>query len=527
MQDKPLVPAEKAFSIVRSLPHGHVAAVLGTVRKLGLDKIIVCQRGPERTLVVAMISARLIDPQSKLATVRGLDEATGFSSLAQTLQIELADADDLYAAMDWLLKRQAKIENQLAQRHLGEGTLVLYDVSSSYYEGRTCPLVEFGHNRDGKKGKKQIVWGLMCNGEGCPIAVEVFKGNTSDPKTVKIQVKKLRDRFGLTRIVLVGDRGMITEARIREDLKPAGITDWITALRAPAIRKLIEAKAIEPSLFDERDLAEITAPDYPDQRLIVCHNPLLSEERVRKREDLLQATEKELEKVAIATKRGQRRLQGKDKIGVRVGAVLNKFKVAKHFLITITEISFHYQRDEESISQEQLLDGIYVVRTSVQKETMSGEQVVRSYKSLSAAERAFRCMKTVDLKVRPIHHRLEDRVRAHVFLCMLTYYVEWHMRDSLAPLLFDEDDPEAAEQLRRSVVAKAQRSASAKKKAATKKTPDGWPVHSFQTLLKDLATLTKNQVQFKGNAQTTTDMLAQATPLQQRAFDLLGVKPNL
>ncbi|HIC35426.1 MAG TPA: IS1634 family transposase, partial [Gammaproteobacteria bacterium] len=294
-----------------------------------------------------------------------------------------------------------------------------------------------------------------------------------------------------------------------------------------AIRKLIEAKAIEPSLFDERDLAEITAPDYPDQRLIVCHNPLLAEERVRKREDFLQATEKELEKVAIATNRGQRRLQGKDKIGVRVGAVLNKFKVAKHFLITITETSFHYQRDEESISQEQLLDGIYVVRTSVQEETMSGEQVVRSYKSLSAAERAFRCMKTVDLKVRPIHHRLEDRVRAHVFLCMLTYYVEWHMRDSLAPLLFDEDDPEAAEQLRRSVVAKAQRSASAKKKAATKKTPDGWPIHSFQTLLKDLATLTKNQVQFKGNAQTTTDMLAQATPLQQRAFDLLGVKPNL
>ena len=513
---------DQAFAITRSLPHGHVAAVLGMVRKLGLDKIVAPRRSKGRDRVLAMIVARIIDPLSKLATARGLDDETGFSSLADTLALDDVDENDLYAAMDWLIARQGKIEDQLAARHLSEGTLVLYDVTSSYYEGGTCPLIAFGHDRDGKKGKRQIVWGLMCDKRGCPVAVQVFEGNTGDPKTLKSQIDKLRVRFGLERVILVGDRGMITAARIEQDLKPAGIADWITALRAPSIRRLISAGAIQMSLFDQQDLVEITHEDYPDERLVVCHNPLLDRERKRKRQELLGATEKELDKIVKATRRRRQRLQGKDEIGLRVGKVLGKYKMAKHFKLTITDTSFDYERDEPRIAAEEQLDGLYVVRTTAPANEMDSNEVVSSYKSLSAVERAFRSMKTVDLKVRPIHHRLPGRVRAHVFLCMLAYYVEWHMRQALAPILFDDDDKAAAEALRSSVVAKARRSPSAKRKAQRKRTEDDLPVHSFQTLLKDLATLTKNHLYFESK-QTTTRMLAEPTELQTRAFELLAV----
>ncbi len=522
LRGQSVAKVDQAFSITRSLPHGHVAAVLGMLRKLGLDKMIAPRRSKRRDQVLAMIVARIIDPLSKLATARGLDDQTRSSSLAETLALEDVDEHDLYAAMDWLLERQAKIEDQLAARHLSEGTLVLYDLSSSYYEGSTCPLIAFGHDRDGKKGKRQIVWGLMCDSRGCPVAVQVFKGNTSDPKTLKSQMDKLRVRFALQRVILVGDRGMITAARIEQDLKPAGIADWITALRAPSIRQLISSGAIQMSLFDQRDLAEITHEDYPDERLIVCHNPLLDQERKRKRQELLRATEKELDKIVLATRRRRQPLQGKDQIGLRVGKVLGRYKMAKHFNLTISATSFDYQPDEARIAAEEQLDGLYVIRTTVPADEMDSHEVVRGYKSLSAVERAFRSMKTVDLKVRPIHHRLPNRVRAHVLLCMLAYYVEWHMRQALAPILFDDEDQAAAEAQRSSVVAKAQRSPSAQRKAQRKRTEDDLPVHSFQTLLKDLATLTKNHLYFDSK-QTTTSMLAEPTQLQARAFELLGV----
>jgi hypothetical protein len=521
-----VVPIDQAFHVVRSLPHGHVMAALGTARQLGLDRIIAPRRSRARDAVMAMVVARVIDPRSKLATARGLKDETVFSSLGRMLALDGCDEEELYGAMDWLRDRQEAIEAKLARRHLGEGTLVLYDVSSSYYEGRCCALVDFGHNRDGKKGKAQIVWGLMCSKEGCPVAVQVFEGNTSDPRTLKSQVDKIRDRFGLERIVLVGDRGMITQARIREDLEPAGITDWITALRAPAIRKLVEAGAIQRSLFDQEDLAEIVHEDYPGQRLVVCRNPLLAEERTRKREELLEATERELDQVVAATHRTRRPLRGKGRIGLRVGQVLNHHKMGKHFVLEITEDSFTYRRDEAGIRQEQELDGLYVVRTTVPSHEMDREQVVRSYKALSVAEQAFRSMKTVDLKVRPIHHRLPDRVRAHVLLCMLAYYVEWHMRQALAPMLFDEDDKPGAEAARSSIVAPAQRSASARRKATRKRTPEDLPVHSFQTLLQDLATITINRIEFH-TKQTTTEMLTRPTAVQQRAFELLGVPLTL
>jgi len=528
LKGETLVPPEDAFEIQRSLPHGHVAAVLGTVRRLGLDRLIAPKPGVERSLVWAMIVARIIDPRSKLATARGLGEETAFTSLGEVLGVSSATEDDLYAAMDWLLERQPAIEKRLARRHLSEGTLVLYDVTSSYYEGHTCPLARWGHNRDGKKDKLQIVYGLLCNTEGCPVAVAVFEGNTADPKTLATQIAKIRERFGLKRVVLVGDRGMLTEARIREELRPIDGLDWITALRAPAIRKLVDQGAFVPaSLFDERDLAEITSPSYPGERLVVCRNPFLAEERARKREELLQATEKGLDKIVAATRRAQRRLRGKDKIGQRVGKYLNRFKVGKHFRIEISDDAFHYERKAEQIAAEAALDGIYIVRTSVPKEALGSEQTVRAYKGLSVVERAIRSFKTVDLKVRPIHHRLPDRVRAHVFLCLLAYYVEWHMRQALAPILFDDDDKEAGERFRKSVVAPAQQSDRAKRKARTKRTDDDHPVHSFQTLLADLATIAKNRVRFFKSDARTTQMLTTPTPFQQHVFDLLGVTLKL
>jgi transposase len=518
-----LVGAEDRFEIVRSLPHGHVAAVLGTVRRLGLPSVLSAKRTRERDLVIAMIVARVLEPCSKLATSRGLVEETASSSLGSTLELGRVDEEELYRAMDWLISRQGRIENALAEQHLSEGSLVLYDISSAYLEGRHCPLGRLGYSRDGKKGKLQIEFGLLCNAEGCPVAVEVFEGNTADPKTLAPAVEKLRERFGFKRVVLVGDRGLITSARIREDLKPSQAFDWITALRAPAIAQLLREGSLQLSLFDEKDLVEIESSDYPGERLVVCRNPLLAQERARKRQELLEATEKELNRIVEATQRPKRRLRGKDRIGLRVGRVLGRYKMGKHFRLNITEESFTYEREQEQIEQEAMLDGLYVVRTSVPEQMMSKEEVVRSYKQLSRVERAFRCLKGVDLKVRPIYHRLPNRVRAHVLLCMLGYYVEWHMRNALAPLLFEDDDQPGAERLRVSVVAPAQRSPKAQRKATTKQTEQGTPVHSFPSLLRDLGTIVKNTLRPRATSGTSFEMVTTPTATQKKAFELLGV----
>ena len=511
-----------SFQILRSLPHGHVAAVIGSLRQLGLDSIIGAAASRPRNLAVAMIAARILDPCSKLATARALHPDTLSSSLSAYLGLEFTGEDELYRAMDWLLERQPAIETALAKRHLVEGGLVLYDLTSTYFEGRHCQLARLGHSRDDKRGKLQIVFGLLTNAAGCPVAVEVWEGNTADPKTVPAQVQKLRERFGLKRLVLVGDRGMITSARIHEDFSADSGISWITALRAPSIQKLAAEGALQLSLFDTVDLAEIAHPDYPGERLVVCFNPVLSEERARKREDLLQATEKELEKIAAATRREQRPLRGKHSIGLRVGRVLGRFHMGKHYQIHIEEDGFRYQRKTKTIAREKKLDGIYVLRSNVPAESMPAPDVVRIYKQLSGVERAFRSLKTVDLRVRPIHHRLADRVRAHVFLCMLAYYVEWHMRNKLAPLLFDDHDKTAVQAQRESVVRPAKRSPAAKRKALTKHTSEGTPVHSFQTLLADLATLTINHVQPANKTVPAFDKLANPTPLHERAFALLG-----
>ncbi|MFU8856075.1 MAG: IS1634 family transposase [Deferrisomatales bacterium] len=514
---------EDAFDVVRSRPHGHVATVVNMLRRLKVDQLIGGAKSPDQALVLALITARILDPRSKLATARELDEQTQWSTLGEVLGVENAREEELYAAMDWLLERQPRIEAKLAERHLRDGSLVLYDTSSTYFEGRTCPLARLGHNKDGKKGKLQIVFGLLCNAAGCPVAVEVFSGNTADPVTLGTQVEKLRTRFGLERVVWVGDRGLITAARIREELAPINGLDWITALRAPQIRELVDGGSLQLSLFDEKDLAEISDPAYPGERLVVCRNPLLAQERARKRTELLAATERELDKIVQATLRTQRALKGADQIGLRVGKVLGRFKMAKHFTIEIGEERFAYTRDAAKIAAEAALDGFYVIRTSVASDTVSAEEAVRAYKGLSVVERAFRSIKTVDLKIRPIHHRLAPRVKAHVFLCMLAYYVEWHMRQALAPMLFDDHDPEAGQAARDSEVAPAQRSPAAHRKAASKKTEDGLPVHSFQTLLADLATISKDRIQPRLAGAAMFDKVTRPTPVQQRALDLLGV----
>lgn len=515
---------DKSFDVVRSLPHGHVAAVVGSLRRVGLDRIIGNKGCREHALSLAMIVARLIDPQSKLATARGLGDETMFSTLGETLAVASADENELYQAMDWLVERQAPIEAKLAARHLENGSLVLYDVTSTYFEGRTCPLAKLGHNRDGKKGKLQIVFGLLCTAQGCPVAVDVFSGNTGDPSTLESQINKIRNRFGLERVVIVGDRGLITEARIRQELRPVEGLEWITALRAGQIRKLVDSGSFQLSLFDEQDLGEITHLGYPGERLVVCRNPVLARERSRKREDLLKATEEELQRIVQATSRAKRRLKGKEKIALKVGRVINKFKMAKHFHLTIGEEEFSYQRKENQIAKEAALDGIYVIRTSLTSDRFQAQGVVQAYKQLSVVERAFRSYKSIDLKVRPIHHRLERRVRAHVFLCMLAYYVEWHMRQALAEILFDDDDPQGAQAQRASIVAPAQRSTSAKEKAKRKRTKDDLPVHSFQTLLKDLATICKEKIQPRLPDAPAFDKVTIPTPLQQRTFQLLRVK---
>ena len=512
------------FSITRSLPYGQVAAVLSVLKRLGVHQLIASRSSRKRDLIVAMIAARIIDPKSKLATARGLHKKTSFSALAEECHLGAVDEDDIYEAMDWLVERQGRIEEKLASRHLEEGTFVLYDLTSTWYEGRTCPLAKRGHSRDKKTGKLQIEFGLLCDIQGRPVAVEVFDGNTGDPATVASQIQKIRERFKLKRVVVVGDRGMLTEARIRDEFKGAEGLDWISALRGPAIKKLMENKDFTMSLFDDRDMAEITSPDFPGERLMVCRNPLLAEDRRRTREELLKATEKVLEPIAKATRRKKDPLRGKKDIALRVGKIINKYKVGKHFELTITSANFKYERKEEEIETEAALDGFYVVRTSVLAQTLTAEDTVSAYKKLSVVERAFRCIKTVDLKVRPIFHRLEKRVRAHIFLCTLAYYVEWEMRRLLAPVLFDDEDHALAEEGRSSVVAPAERSETAKKKAASKHTADGVPVHSFRTLLEDLATITKNQIQPHLHDAPTFVKVTLPTPTQAKALDLLDVK---
>jgi Transposase DDE domain len=515
-------PGQDAIRIERSLPHGHVAAVLGTARRIGLDTLL----GPEgnrcRDLVLALLVSRILDPASKLATARRLSPDTASSSLGEMLGLGEVDEDELYAALDWLQERQPAIETALAKRHLQGGTLVLYDVSSSYLEGRCCPLAARGYSRDGKPGKLQITYGLLCAPDGCPVAIEVFEGNTGDPATLATQIDKLKQRFRLEHVVLVGDRGMITEARISEDLRPAGL-DWITALRAPAIQALVASGRLQMTLFDERNMASITSPDYPNERLIVCRNPDLAAERQRKRLELLDATARDLARIQAAVSRQRNPLRGSAEIALKVGAVLDQHKMAKHFALDIADASFHFTRKQDVIDAEAATDGLYVVRTSLETDRLDEATTVRSYKSLALVERAFRCLKSVDLQLRPVRHWLPERVRAHVFLCMLGYYLEWHLRQRLAPMLFHDTDRDAAEAQRNGPVAKAERSPAAIAKQTTGVTPDGLPVHSFSSLLADLATLARNTVTTAINPHRPFTLLTRPTPIQQKAFDLLGL----
>ena len=464
-----------------------------------------------------MITAAVIDGSSKLATARGLRAETAASSLGGLLGLEACDEDDLYAAMDWLLPRQGQIEDALAARHLHDGTLVLYDVSSAAFEGRTCPLGAIGHARDGVRGRLQIVYGVLTTAEGIPVAVQVFKGNTGDPATLADQVKKLKQRFRLAHVALVGDRGMITKARIKDDLKPAEL-DWVTALRGPAIKALMAEGAIQPTLFDDTDMAEITSPDYPGERLIACYNPFLAAERARKRGELLAGTEAELEKIAARTRQARRPLRGKDAIALAVGKVINAKKVAKHFAVDITDDGLSWQQDEQKIAAEAALDGIYVIRTSLPPDVLGAGGTVESYKALENVERVFRGLNT-DLLIRPIRHRLEDRVKAHVLIRLLAYYVTWHMQQRLAPMLFKDDDLPAARATRPSPVAPARRSPSAIAKDATKHTPGGAPVHSLATLLDDLATIAASRIQAPAGLPAFT-VITTPTPLQRHAFEL-------
>jgi Transposase DDE domain len=524
---KGLPPAglEGMVEVSRSLPHGHVAAVLGTIGELGLEQLIDPAPSRQRDLVTAMAIAQVIAPDSKLAIARGLREETAASSLGEVLGLAGCDEDDLYGAMDWLAVRQEKIEDALAARHLAGGTLVLYDVSSAAFEGRTCPLGAIGHPKDGVRGRLQIVYGLLTSKDGVPVAIEVFEGNTGDPKTVAAQVAKVKYRFGIAKVVLVGDRGMLTAARLREDVSPAGL-DWITALRAPQVKALVRGGALQLSLFDQTDLAEITSPDFPGERLVACKNPFLEAERARKRESLLAATEADLEKTAAAVARERRPLRGQDKIALRADRVLRRRKVAKHFTTSISEDHFSYARNQDSITAEAALDGIYVLRTTVEPGSLDSGEVVASYKALAQVERAFRAFNT-DLDIRPIRHRTATRVRTHVFLRMLSYYITWHMQARLAPLLFTDDDKPAAQAGRHSPVAPATRSPKALAKATAKRTDGGLPVHSFTSLLADLATICLNQIQPADPALPAFRLVTTPTPLQRHALDLLCVSHRL
>lgn len=521
LRDEPVAPAaDGPCTIERSLPHGHVAAVLRTMDRIGLSRLLPKRSDRLGRLAHALVAARVLAPAAKLATARALSASTAAHSLGAVLDLGEVDEDELYAALDLLGEAQERIETKLARKHLKDGALVLYDVTSSYLEGRCCELARYGYSRDHRRDRPQIVYGVLCAKDGCPVAVEVFEGNVADPATLRAQIEKIKARFGLQRVILVGDRGMITSARIKEELEPANL-DWITALRAPAIKALAaEDGPLQLSLFDERDLAEIASPDYPGERLIACRNPALAAERARKREELLAASEADLARIAARVAAG--RLKGKDKIGLAVGRVIGRRKMAKHFALEISETGLAYARDQEKIRAEAALDGVYVLRTSAPAEALDAPAAVLAYKSLAHVERAFRTLKSIDLEVRPIHHRLAGRVRAHVFLCLLAYHVVWHMRAALAPMLFDDHDREAAARLRASPVAKAQASPAAKAKAAQKRAADGGPVHSFRTLMDDLAALTRNEVRFGGLDPVVIN--ARPTPLQQAAFARLDVR---
>ncbi len=520
LRDEMLVSPAALFDTERTLPHGHVEAVLGTIRKIGLETVIATKRSRERDLVVAMIAERLLHPCSKLATTRLWHTTT----LAEELAVADADEDDLYAAMDWLAARQDRIEQKLAARHLREGAVVLYDVSSSYYEGRTCPLARFGHDRDGHTGRPIIVYGVLTDGDGRPLAVSVYPGNTADPTTVRDQVDTLRARFGLVRLVLVGDRGMLTQPQI-DTLKAAPGLGWITALTSVAIRKLVTQGALQLSLFDHQHLAEISSPDFPGERLMACYNPVLAQERSRKRQALLEATEQGLTKLARDVARRTKKPLAASAIGLKAGKILERHKVGKHYQLTIGEGTFQWMRRDEAIAAEAKLDGIYVIRTSEPAERFSAADTVRTYKSLSQVERAFRCLKGIDVLVRPIRHRTEARVPAHIFLCVLAYYVEWHMRRALAPMLFEDHDLPAARP-RRDPVLPAQPTASAKAKKATHTTPDGLPVHSFESLIAELASRARNTYRLKSDdSKLTFKQVPAPTPIQRRAYELLGLLP--
>jgi len=511
LRGEAFVPVGERLEIVRSKPHGHVQAVRAAMQRLGFESLIASRASCERDRVCAMVAARVLAAHTKLATTRWWRTTT----LAEEYGVEEADENDLYAAMDWLLERQRSIERKLAARHLSDGALALYDLSSSYFEGTCCPLGKIGHDRDGKKNKLQVNYGLLTSRTGCPVAISVYEGNTADAKTLMPQVVKLREEFGLERVVLVGDRGMISHKAIQELRELEGLS-WITALKSTQIRSLVEGETLQLGLFDERNLVELSHPDYPGERLIACRNPELAKLRGHKRRALLDATQRELEKVRARVARGG--LKGQAPIGVRVGRVLNKYKVGKHFMLEITEKRFDFHLLDDQIAAEAALDGIYVIRTCVPKKQMSAADTVRNYKALADVERAFRCLKTVDLKVRPIHHWLEDRVRAHIFLCMLAYYVEWHLREAWRPLLFADEDQAAKAD--RDPVARAQRSEDAMQKVLTHTLPDGTPAHSFRTLLEELSALVRNTCRTPGDS-TTFDLLTTPTPLQRRAFELI------
>ncbi len=525
LRGEELLPAIDAVEIVRALPHGHVLAALGTARRIELDALLP-RRAPQRRrdLALALIIARLLDPAAKLATARMLDSTTTSDSLGEMLGLGTVTAREVYATLDWLGDEQSFIETTLARRHLKNGALLLYDVTSTYLEGRCCELARYGHSRDHRRDRAQLVIGLLCAADGCPVAVEVFEGNTADPMTLSSQIDKLKQRFKLQRVVMVGDRGLLTSARIEETLRPAGL-DWITALRAPAIRALAaEGGPLQPSLFDTRDMAEIDSPDYPGERLVVCQNPLLGRERARKRGELLAATEKDLIRIQARVQRANKKLHGAAAIGQAVGAVLGRRKMAKHFQISVSDDAFGFARNDAAIAAEAALDGIYVVRTNLPAAQSDAAATVRAYKSLSGVEHAFRSMKTVDLELRPVFHWTASRVRAHVLPCMLAYYLEWHMRRSLAPMLFDEHDPAGRDAQRTSPVAKAEPSPATQRKTARKRTEPAegapLPVHSFHTLLADLATLTRNVVRL--GADRVITLLATPTAVQRRALSLIG-----
>jgi len=524
LRDERLISPEDLFATQKTLPHGHVQAVLEMIGRLELDRLISAQRCREQDLVVAMIVQRLTDPCSKLATTRAWHTTT----LAEELGVAEATEDDLYETMDWLLDRQERIEKKLAARHLSEGGLVLYDVSSSFYEGRTCPLAQFGHDRDGKNGLPIIVYGVMTNGEGCPVAVRVYAGNTGDLTTVADQIEKLRKRFGLQRVVMVGDRGMLTQPQINK-LKQFPGWGWITALTSTAIQELVEQGALQLSLLDQKNLAEIAAPDYPGERLMVCHNPVLGEQRRRKREALLAATEKSLEKIRKEAARRKKKPCKAAEIGLKVGKVLGRYKMGKHFECTIGEGSFVWSRPAESIAQEEKLDGIYVLRTSEPAERLSGRRHRAGLQEPGGSGTAFRCLKGIDLLVRPIRHRTEDRVPAHIFLCVLAYYVEWHLRRAWAPLLF-EDEERREERKHRDPVLPAKHSSSAQRKKLSHETADGLPLHSFETLMQDLASRARVTYALKPQktgekTNVTFQQAPEPTPLRARAYELIRAFP--